>query len=201
MADTICNPNSFRLNFSRMLGEEVFSSVSMPESDLYTPAGLIPQQEGQLSPFVVELLVAILIAADAAHQLHAVFGGSTISLRDGNLLGLPLYAVSIYPQRSVEISTAPTRRDLLAFLVGNRDLLLRPGHAFGSWVNKYTQCHVLDVVVTIRDREAALELGRKFHQQAIFDLANREEIAVAAITTNSTGNEVPARQNVEAIAQ
>lgn len=200
MADTVCDPNSFRPSFSQMLGKEVGSSLSAPESDLYTPSQVI-HQGGKLSPTLVGLLASILAAVDTAHEAHASLDGSTVSLQDGNMLGQPLYAVSIYPERSVELPRPPTRQDFLVFVLRNLDVLLKPHHAFGTWVNKYTQCHVLDVVACVRDRCTALELGQKFHQLAVFDLANLTEIAIDNYHAQPESSAPVNMQRKEVIAQ
>jgi hypothetical protein len=128
------------------------------------------------------LLLAILFATDKAIglaiALHAMTGGATVSLIEGNLAGRPLYAVSIYPERSLRFTARPTREQLFAFITANLRLLLLPGHAIGSWKDK-NNFHILDVVICLRDRDWATELGARFQQQSIFDLAAECEIAIA----------------------
>lgn len=121
-----------------------------------------------------ECLVAKMV--DLSFALHTISGGSTVSLFEGNLLGRSLFAVSIYPERSVELQEFPSRSQLWAFAMHNADLLTLRGHALGSWIRKENDRHVLDVVVCLPQLEDAIWLALMFSQEAIFDLRSELEI-------------------------
>jgi hypothetical protein len=123
----------------------------------------------------VPLFAAI---ASTASSLHARTHGSTVSVFDGNLLGRSYFAVSQYPERSVELGAAPTRDMLFAFAILNADLLLQVHHALGTWFNSRHGTHVLDVVLCLRSFKDAVRIGRDGGQQAIFDLRNAKEISL-----------------------
>jgi hypothetical protein len=92
-------------------------------------------------------------ALDVAVESHLGPGrGSTVSVIYGNLVGKPLYAVSIFPGRTVELNAPPTWQQLFAFALLNRDLLLRPEFGLGTWFDALRGLHVLDVVICIADR-------------------------------------------------
>jgi len=88
------------------------------------------------------------------------------------------FAVSVYPERTIEFRDTPRWQDVAEFVVLNLNLLLRPCHAFGSWFNEPKHTHVFDIVVCLRDRQTALELGQRFNQVSIFDLDNLQEIMI-----------------------
>jgi len=92
------------------------------------------------------------------------------------MVGRKLFAVSMYPEQTIKLRVQPSWQRLLAFVLANLDLLLKPDRALGTWLDTLEGVHVLDVVVCLADREAALELGLRFHQWSIFDLANSREI-------------------------
>lgn len=102
------------------------------------------------------------------------------------MVGHKLFAVSIYPKCTVELSTRPTWRQLFSFALAKADLLLKPAHALGSYFNERTLKHELDVAVLSSDRDAALELGLRFDQMCIYDLEARQVIAVPSSTQEST---------------
>jgi hypothetical protein len=127
---------------------------------------------------VGSLIIRILEAVEIAFLSHVRDGGATVSLSKGNLAGRKLFAVSTYPERTTEIKDPPTRQQLFAFIVADVDPLFRRNHALGTWFNKNKGVHVLDLVVCLRDRDKALDLGRHFGQQSIFDLAAGREIQI-----------------------
>jgi hypothetical protein len=116
-------------------------------------------------------------AVAQVEQLHEEHGGATFSLYFGNVLGQELYAVSLYPERSVQIRgrSVPTRR-LQAFLALNQDLLRDPRNAVGTWYNEEENTTYLDVSATLPDREQAILLAQQYNQIAIYDLLQKEEI-------------------------
>jgi hypothetical protein len=117
-------------------------------------------------------------AADIAYASHRKTGGSTVSIFDGNLVGKKLYALSIFPGRTVELLGPPTRRQLFVFALENSEHLLRKNCALGTWYHRSRRVHVLDVVVCISNLPAALELAKCFDQESIYSLEQRQEIAV-----------------------
>jgi hypothetical protein len=116
-------------------------------------------------------------AATQVGKLHAEKGGATFSIYFGNVAGQELFAVSLYPERSVQVlgRLVPTRR-LLAFVAQNQDLLRDPRNAIGTWYNGDDDVTYLDVSTTLPDREQAISLGRQYNQIAIYDLLRDEEI-------------------------
>lgn len=119
--------------------------------------------------------------------LHQANDGSTFNLTFGDLGGAALYAVSLYPERSVvvegkQIPLAVLRR----FVVDNLDILRDPRVSIGTWFNSDDGMSYLDISATLPDKAQAIELGKKYNQIAIFDLATFEEIP-----TGGTGTQVP----------
>jgi hypothetical protein len=116
-------------------------------------------------------------AVAQVEQLHEAHGGATFSLYFGNVLGQELYAVSLYPERSVQVRGrfVPARR-LQAFLTLNQDLLHDPRNAIGTWYNEDDNTTYLDVSAMLPDREQAISLARQYNQIAIYDLLQEEEI-------------------------
>lgn len=125
----------------------------------------------------LETMVPLLaVAAEKAYLLHARSHGSTVSVYDGSLLGQLRFAVSIYPDRSIDLTESPTRDLLFAFAVLNADLLCLRDHALGTWFDRQRNRHVLDVVVCPSRIEDAICLGVKHSQRAIFDLKGAKDI-------------------------
>jgi len=170
--------------------------VRAVKSRKYRSSGELPRQEAhrpkKTSRFEVEVPL-IAAAAEIAAVLHARSNGSTVSVFHGNLLGRPRFAVSTYPERSVEIVGLPTRDLLFAFAVLNADVLLRRDHALGTWFDCKRKRHVLDVVVCPASREAAFRLGRNGNQRAIFDLERSKEIWLIP-TSNVRLDEFPGEE-------
>lgn len=106
-------------------------------------------------------------------------GGITYNLSKGNLGGSENYAVSIYPDRE-KIVEGPIDFDTLeGYLLENQNLLQDLNNSFGAWTNG-NQVY-LDVVVTVPDRDKALELGKRHNQLAIWDLKNNQEISTGVV--------------------
>ena len=146
---------------------------------LCTPYPTICQPTASLAlPIWGAMLSCIAAVADTAHGLHDRTNGSTVSLVHGSMVGVKLFSVSVYPSRSITLWERPSREDLFDYVKSNLDPLLMPGHALGTWFNDYKLVHCLDVVVLVRDRNEAMELGFRFNQVAIFDLEARREISI-----------------------
>jgi hypothetical protein len=166
-------------------------------SDPIPALGFGPHHSTAVHPFCQEfnhlklpirepMISCIAGAVDIAYDSHAKTNGSTVSLSHGNMVGQKLFAVSPYPDRTVELPTRPTWQQLFSFALANADLLLRPAHALGSCFNEWTLKHELDVVVLCSDRDAALDRGQRCHQMSIYDLEARQVIAVPRPTQEST---------------
>lgn len=161
--------------------------VRLPGSSVglrkYSNPNNLPGQDtgavDQLSP--LEMMVPLLaVVAKTAAALHAQVHGSTVSVAEGNLLGRSRFAVSIYPENSVQLSGPPTRDLLFAFAILNADLLIQPDHALGTWLDRRRNRHVLDIAVCPESLATAVSLGINHGQQAIFDLKEAREIALVS---------------------
>jgi hypothetical protein len=121
--------------------------------------------------------ISVEEAVEQVAHLHAERGGATFSLYFADTFGQELFAVSLYPERSVRVRgrLVPARR-LQAFVARNQDLLLDPRNAIGTWYNEANDTTYLDVTATLPDREQAITLGRQYNQIAIYDLLRDEEI-------------------------
>ena len=105
--------------------------------------------------------------------------GATISPYFGDMLGQPLYAVSLFPEQQTALVIAGRElpADVLeAFLRTNRELLADPRLCIGSWYQAESDLMFIDIVAVLPDREVAAALGRQYNQIAIFDLAAEKEI-------------------------
>jgi hypothetical protein len=154
---------------------------------LFTPVHAVCQEFNHLRlPIREPMISCIAGAVDIAYDSHAKTNGSTVSLSHGNMVGQKLFAVSPYPDRTVELPTRPTWQQLFSFALANADLLLKPAHALGSCFNEWKLKHELDVVVLSSDRDAALARGLRAGQRSIFNLEERREIAVPSPTQAST---------------
>src|SRR6266852_6124071 len=116
-------------------------------------------------------------AVTQIERLHGEKGGATFSLYFGSVVGQELFAVSLYPERSVQVrgQFVPTRW-LRTFLGQNQDLLSDPRNTVGIWYNEDDDTTYLDVTTTLPDREQAITHGRRYNQIAIYDLLRGEEI-------------------------
>jgi hypothetical protein len=116
-------------------------------------------------------------AVTQIEQLHREKSGATFSHYFADVAGQGLFAVSLYPERSVEVRGrfVPTRW-LQAFLAQNQDLLRDPRITIGTWYNEEDDTTYLDVTATLPDKEQAIALGRQCNQIAIYDLLHGEEI-------------------------
>jgi hypothetical protein len=110
-------------------------------------------------------------------RLHEEDGGATFSLYFGNVAGQELFAVSLYPERSVQVrGRFISARRLLAFLAQNQDLLSDPRNAIGTWYNEDDDTTYLDVTATVPDRVEAIALGKQYNQIGVYDLQRGEDI-------------------------
>ena len=119
-------------------------------------------------------LDAALLAQQAASWLRD-HEGATFNLFFGNMAGQALYAVSLYPERSVVVPGEAVPEDLLRkFIEDNRDLLADPRNSVGLWYSSTLQAIYLDVSVTLPDKTEAISLGEQYNQEAIYDLRQNE---------------------------
>ena len=140
---------------------------------------VIAHQDAQVTlPICDAMLSCIASAVDTSYTQHNRTNGSTVSLVHGNMADRKLFSVSIYPTRTIVLWERPTRQELFDFALANLELLLKPAHALGTWFDDWNQVHVLDVVLLVPDRDAALALALCHGQIAIFDLESRCEIPV-----------------------
>jgi len=124
------------------------------------------------------MLPSVAAMAETSSALHSRTNGSTVSLIHGSMADTKFFAVAIYPARAIEFWERPSRDELFEFAKANLDLLLRPGHALGTWFNDFECVHVVDVVVCVPTLDTALHLGLCFNQCSVFDLEHRREIAI-----------------------
>jgi hypothetical protein len=87
------------------------------------------------------------------------------------------YMLSPYPDREHTVSLGVFQRQHLDdYVAANKDLLSKPDHYMGAWVNEGNV--YLDVSIHSADRGKALALGRHHKQLAIYDLGSGNEITV-----------------------
>jgi hypothetical protein len=169
-------------------GSDAFRPASQERPAHPISDGLARQALGDTRPKLLETVipqVAKLVRNAAA--LHNERSGSTVSLSHGNMDGLNFYAVSAYPERTVELAAEPSWEMLFAYAAINLDLLLVPGHALGTWLDIDRKLHVLDVVLCPSSVGEAIRLGVLYGQKAIFDLQSRREISLALISDIAAG--------------
>jgi hypothetical protein len=116
-------------------------------------------------------------AVDTAFALCSKGGGATVSVIDGNMAGRKLYAVSIYPELTLEVKAFPDWRLLFAYALENVAELLKPERALGIWHNRPK--YELDIVVCCPDLAVAIALGQRFNQSCIYNLAAGCEIHIS----------------------
>lgn len=148
----------------------------------HNTANILMRQEsrGVLLGLIEAEVPRFMEMARTAATLHAQFAGSTVSASTGNVAGRSRFAVSIYPQRAVEVVVAPTWELLFTFAILNADILPLPDHALGTWFDGERNRHVLDVVVHLSSLEEAIRLGIHHGQKAIYDLEAGREMSVGA---------------------
>lgn len=124
--------------------------------------------------------------AAAIATAHKKAGGGTFDMNGNDLSGQPLFAVTLYPERTAILKRPLTVEDIEKFIAANTDLLSDARNKVGTWLDTETGENVLDVVVAVPDRRLAIELGKKYNQRAIYDLGKMEEIR-----TGGTGGPIP----------
>jgi tRNA A37 methylthiotransferase MiaB len=130
-------------------------------------------------------------------DLHSEKGGTTIDAKGNDLSGTDAFAVSIYPDRKVEITGENIPADQLAkFKVKNNDILSKEGHMVGTWFDAETGKSVIDITVVKKDLNEALALGRKYDQKEVWDLAQGAGVKYGAISERI--NKKPVGGNISA---
>ncbi len=110
----------------------------------------------------VELLTRQVASWLATHE------GATFNLFFGNMAGQALYAVSLYPERSVVFPGRAVPEDLLRrFIQDNQDLLADPRNSIGIWYSAALDAVYLDVSATLPDRAEAVSLGEWYNQTRV----------------------------------
>jgi hypothetical protein len=197
MRDTLREPTASLRSENPPNETETLSRLNIPgiSPALLTASSTARQEDGRSRLLIREPIISkIGDAADIAYASHRETGGSTVSVFDGNLAGRKLLALSVFPDRTVELYDPPTWRQLFVFALQNLDLVLRLDCSIGTWYDRDRHRHVLDVVVCISNLEAALELGKCFEQQFVYDLERRQKIAVPYQSPVSIPNFVRGRQ-------
>ena len=180
MADTICDFTAVTRRLDSFSGLADVPPQGVPVQDpLVVPPIDLPRQAvvAAVSAIAEPLRSSILHTVDIALELHGTKYGATVSLSNGDMVGTKGFAVSIYPERTVELTAPPKEHQLLAFVVANLDVLLLPDRAMGTWYAD-TNRHVLDVVFCARDQQTAAKLGKRSKQWSIYDLDLHREILI-----------------------
>lgn len=153
-------------------------------------AGDASREAADLADYLSEettSLPPLLEPEEAAIRMLALYEesgreGATFSLRFGDLRGQSLFAVSLYPERSLKLSGYTVEMDTLQlFIQVNKDLLNDPRCGVGLWY--YADVIYCDIVALLPNEEEAVALAKRYDQIAIFDLR-----ALTEIETNGTGN-------------
>lgn len=110
-------------------------------------------------------------------ELHAQYGGATVSLFQGNMAGKPYHSVSIFPDLSVRVDGRNvTPKQVQDFIKKHEGLARNPKVAVGSWYNPDEDITYLDFSVMVQDREVALSLAKLYNQIGVFDLGEMDYI-------------------------
>lgn len=112
-------------------------------------------------------------------------GGITYALStQTDMKGTANFVLSIYPELTEwKAGETVNHRDVENFCQKHEQLLEKPHHALGIWVNHEQKRVELDVVVTLpqkssRARLVAWKLADQFNQEAFFDLKTRQLISL-----------------------
>lgn len=110
---------------------------------------------------------------------HNANGGTTYNPTQGNMMGKDAYAVAgSYPKLSKTIDSEDLTHEQLKDYMESPEVAKvlkdNPDASVGTWAHDGKT--ELEITVTPKDREAAIELGKKNNQQSIYDLKKGEEI-------------------------
>jgi len=104
--------------------------------------------------------------------------GATYNLYEGNMAGQPLYAVSVFPERTEEVEEYPGAGRIHEFIQRNLELLRARGFHVGTWYNDALGRTYLEVSVTVSDLAEAKRLGRKYEETTVYDMSLMQELAL-----------------------
>lgn len=117
------------------------------------------------------------MAAPVVAKVHEIDGGSTYSLRWGDLSGNPLYVVSIYPDLGVQIKgNQVSEKQIERFIIANHALLTDPRCTVGTWYDSDNGITYLDVSAVFANQHVAVTLAKEYNQISIWDLKNSKDI-------------------------
>jgi len=118
---------------------------------------------------------------DKIVKAHNKNGGSSFTSRGKLTEG---YAVATRAGNGKEIDGAKiTPKDLINFIEENEKFLNDPNNFVGTWYNEDTGKTILDVSTVVATEEEAQKMGRRFKQDAVFDLKNLKEVPVLPAST------------------
>lgn len=140
-------------------------------------------------------------AAADVPDLTTSGGGATYNAIDGNLFGKERFSVSIFPEwtREVDHVDGAVIREYMEqvqrggtfggepFKQPFPEILTDARVSLGTWRDKDTGKTVLDIVVTPKNMDEAMALGRTFNQKEIFDLRPGVDDAARSISTGGDG--------------
>lgn len=113
---------------------------------------------------------------ELSNRLAEPDGGFTIDVRTGREVAAG-YAVSIFPQHSLELPLADaTPAALCHYIEQHADVLADPHNRLGGWHDPETGRIWLDISLVLADRDEAIKWAEAANQIAIFDLGNFESI-------------------------
>jgi hypothetical protein len=127
-----------------------------------------PQKQAAISGEIINHILNLI------HQN----GGATWNMSKGNLVGQPYFAVATFPEKEQIVAEADFE-NLEEYIINNESLLSNPNNSFGAWVSGGKTYY--DIVVTLADKNEAMELGLKHNQLAIFDLKELKEIPLQKV--------------------
>ena len=124
----------------------------------------------------VPAMMEIDTVVDIALASHEQWDGSTTHFRWGNLSGIPLYVVSLYPDLGIIKSGKDiTEEELTVFVKKNYELFKDPRVCLGTWFNDEDGNTYIDINVVMADKEAAMKLAVQYNQVSIFNLETFKE--------------------------
>lgn len=111
-------------------------------------------------------------------------GGATVSIVAGVRPPTTGYGVSLAGFEHVSEKRAVARK-VAAYAERHRDILARPNHYLGAWVDRESGKLFLDVTEVFAERVPAIRAGLARKQLAIWDYSDGEEIRLDSPAFNS----------------
>lgn len=97
---------------------------------------------------------------------HNQFGGSTFDPRTGKNMGdSGKYAVSPHKNRELVLDHSPTEAEIAEFRLVNEDLLSHDNAYVGTWYDKDTDSHFIDVAELYDDEKDAARIAQAYRQK------------------------------------